>query len=256
MKPLEAPCGEVTTAAYLFTKLLDALAKQKPDYLILAWDGPRTELIRRKMYPAYKANRGSSEETHAQVKMCHKIATKMGLPPIQVKGYEADDVIAAYAKKICKKHDDIIVDIYTSDKDLAQLMTLGENVYMCDAATKQARPKSHYENNFGVKIDQLRDYLALVGDKSDNVPGAPGIGPVTAVNLLKRYGTIENIDLSEQTKKVVGALTSDELELSRELVTLFHVKKKRLTPLRDLTFSGLDWENTKPYLRKLGFTQW
>lgn len=255
MEPLQAKDGTITTAAYLYTKLLLKLANKKPDYFILAGDGRRQDLIRRQWYAEYKANRGESSND-GQLPLCHSISEALGIPATFSKGYEADDIIATYTKKLIKKHPDIRIEIYSSDKDLAQLMTAGKNVSIVDVSSLQEKAQDELEAKYGIKIEQLRDYLALVGDSSDNIPGAPGIGPKTATKLLNDYGSIDEIEIDECTPKIADAIQSSILEDSIRLVSFIKVPKDTIPKLKQMRFTKLDRKTASPLFKKLGFKRW
>ena len=134
-------------------------------------------------------------------------------------GFEADDLVATIVKKF--KSDDLKIIIASSDKDLAQLVS--ENVKILDPIKGKFFDQVELEKKFGIPPSKIVDYLALVGDASDNVPGVPGVGPKTAVKLLQQFGSAEDIDIEKITKpKLRQNLLDfqDKMPLSKKLVTL------------------------------------
>ncbi len=185
--------GELTNATYGFTSmLLNVLREDRPDYIAVAFDVGRT--FRHDMYEAYKAGRPVTPETlHHQVERIKEIVRALNIPIFTQEGYEADDVLGTLARQA--EQQDVDVLIVTGDTDAFQLITPHVRVLtsgrrfsdtiLYDVERVRAR--------YGLDPQQLVDYKALVGDKSDNIPGVPGIGPKTATRLLQQYGTLEGI---------------------------------------------------------------
>lgn len=200
--------------------------------------------FRHRLFPAYKANRPPvDEELSAQLPLMRHATRAFGVPSIELEGHEADDIIATLARRAAEMAVD--VTIISSDKDLYQLV--GPQISMWDPLKKvpaemrfdpdhphlphQKRtyhfarmgPAEVYEK-FGVYPTEIGDYLAMLGDTSDNIPGLPGVGAKTAVELLEKYGTLQSIidHADEQPKKRRESLIDnhDQLLLSRRLVEL------------------------------------
>lgn len=148
--------------------------------------------FRNEIDPTYKANRPESEAPlHHQIKLARDVLAKDGFPIWKVRGFEADDVIATAATMALAADPDIKVMIVSADKDLLQLV--GPRVRALSPATGTRYDAETVKAKFGVEPEQMRDYLSLVGDKSDNIQGAKGIGKVTAAKLLAQWGTLDKL---------------------------------------------------------------
>ncbi len=194
------------------------------DYLVFALDS-KERTIRKEIDPNYKANRPEPpEELTRQLPVAIEWIKKMGFKQIEIPGYEADDVIgslAEYAKKMGIK-----VQIVSHDKDLYQLID-DDRVTIYDPIKKIEINEERCREKFGVEPRQIVDYLALVGDSADNIPGVRGIGPKGAVKLLQRFGTLETI--YDNLEKIDNPRTRKLLEEGRENAFL----SKRLATLYD-----------------------
>jgi len=194
--------GFPTNAIYGFTNmLLKVLDVEKPDHLVIAFDTPKPS-FRKKLYPEYKANRESPpEDLVKQIPEIMKVVDAFRIKRMQLEGAEADDVIATLTERAVKAGYE--VDIITGDKDLMQLVT--DKVTLYDTMKdKRVNPDGVVEK-FGVKPDQVVDFLALMGDASDNIPGVTGIGEKTAAQLITEFGSLEklfeNLDKIKQEKR-------------------------------------------------------
>ena len=194
-RPMINSKGRNTSAIYGFTSsLLDILKKEKPDYIGVVFD-PASPTFRNKLYSEYKANRPQTpEEIRKSVPVIKAIVSGFGIPVIEHDGFEADDVIGTLAKNAEKEG--MVTYMVTPDKDYTQLVS--ENIFMY----KPSRTGKGYDivgvpevqNTFGIEEPlQVIDILALWGDASDNIPGAPGIGEKTAKELISRFKTLENL---------------------------------------------------------------
>lgn len=224
--------------------VLRILAKHKPTHFAIVTDvGAPT--FRHELYPEYKANRGPMpEEMAKQMPLLEEIIRASGLPLLSEKGYEADDVMAAAAEVAYKEGFEQIL-LVTKDKDLSQVVNdrihlfhLEKGADGIDFGPEQVKEK------YGVPPEQIRDYLALMGDSSDNVPGVAKVGPKTAVQLLQEYGSIDN--LYENLDKITKKGLHDNLEkgkenafLSRELVTIQSARGFKGTTA-ELEFKGIE----------------
>lgn len=145
---------------------------EKPDYFVIAWDAP-TKTHRHNEFPEYKANRKKMEDDFKQqIPVTQKMVNDLGLANIVEEGYEADDIIATIVEKY-KKESDLIIDVYSSDKDLKQL--LDHNVFCVDPMRNNRVDVKQFMQEFLFTPELMLDYLALIGDSSDNIPGIPGI---------------------------------------------------------------------------------
>ena len=184
--------GESTNALYGFIRSVQKIINDfAPESLVAVFDGPNNKEKRVEIYEEYKSNReGMPEDLVPQLAWSHQYCEAAGIPFISEAGYEADDLIGAIAKWAEKQG--IEVFICSSDKDLCQLIT--DKIFMLNTHKGNLLiDRKKVEELHGVKPEQIVDYLAIMGDKSDNIPGIPGFGPKTAATLLQEYGTLENL---------------------------------------------------------------
>jgi DNA polymerase-1 len=227
--------------------LMDVIKREKPDHLAVAFDKGGSD-YRYEMYQEYKAHRDETPEAiKIAVPYIQELLKAMHIPIIEVAGFEADDLIGTLAKQAEKE--DYKVFMVTPDKDFAQLVS--ENIFMY----KPARMGNDIEiwgipevlAKFEIeRPEQVIDFLGMMGDSADNIPGFPGVGEVTAKKLLKEFGSMEN--LLENTDKLKGAL-KDKIENNKELGIL---SKKLARILLDcpVTFNATDYELSKPDVEK------
>ena len=178
--------------------------------------------FRNDIYPEYKANRKSmDDELRVQIQPLHDIIKKMGFPLIVIDGVEADDVIGTLAKNL--EEEDYRVVISTGDKDMAQLVD--DKVVLFDSMKNITMDVDGVVEKYGVRPDQIIDYLALMGDSSDNIPGLPSVGPKTAVKWLAEYGNIEGVIANQdEVKGKVGEKLRDNIEQLKLSYTLATIK--------------------------------
>ena len=213
--------GMPTGAAYGITNMLRRLlADYDPSHLAVVFDA-KGKTFRDDLYSEYKAHRPPMpDEMRQQLDAIRSLVKALGMPLLEVPGVEADDVIGTLAQQGEKCGFDVTIS--TGDKDMAQLVN--ESVTMVNTMDGSRLDPEGVENKFGVAPDQMIDYLTLVGDAVDNVPGVPKVGPKTAVKWLKEYGTLDEI--IEQADKIGGKVGEnlrdflDRLPLSRQLVTI------------------------------------
>ena len=226
LPPMVTQDGQPTNAAYGFARTLLKIHKEiSPDYLIPAMES-RIETFRHKIFPEYKAHRDKMPENlQSQIPIVIEIMQAMGLPQAQADGFEADDIIGTLSRIASEK--DIQVSIITGDKDLLQLVNDHTTVLLSKKGVSDLSPFNREEvfNTLGVYPEHVIDLKSLEGDKSDNIPGVPGIGVKTALDLLNRFTSLdniyENIDKIEK-EKLKEKLTSnrDIALLSKELATI------------------------------------
>jgi DNA polymerase-1 len=185
--------GEPTAGTYGFTSVLLRLLEQDdPEYLAVAFDKGRT--FRDDLYPEYKATREKMpEDLRAQLDRIRQIVQAFGIPIFEAENFEADDVLGTVARAAASEG--IEVTILTGDRDLLQLADESVTVQLSGRRLAEAMmygPKE-VESKMGIRPDQIVDYKAMVGDKSDNIPGVRGVGEKTAVTLLNQYGTLDEI---------------------------------------------------------------
>ncbi|MCJ7729830.1 MAG: hypothetical protein MUO27_08150, partial [Sedimentisphaerales bacterium] len=218
---LTSPSGEPTQATYIFTTIILGLIRdQKPDLLAVAMDS-KTPSFRTKIYSEYKAHRPPMpDDMPAQIDHIEQILAAMNIPVLRVDGFEADDVIGTLARKASAAGCDVL--ICSKDKDMLQL--LDKHISTFDIKTGTATDVAAMRREMKVTPQQFLDCLALQGDKADNVPGIPDVGPKTALEWIQKYDSIETIykHIDEIKGKRGDNLRSfkDDLTLSKELVTI------------------------------------
>jgi len=247
--------GQPTNAAYGFTSmLLKIINDYHPDYLAIAYDTP-APTFRHEVYQEYKANRPRMPDNLiAQVPFIKEIVKGFSIKSLELEGFEADDIIATIARAEERKGMDVY--IVSGDKDLLQLVT--DHTTVIDTMRDRRFDPAGVLDHLGVKPEQVVDFLGLVGDSSDNVPGVPGIGKKTAIKLIGEFGSIA--DLLKQVDKVDAkkvrehlVTCADQALLSRQLVTL-----DSAVPLsyesEDLKAAPPDREKLKQLFKELEFT--
>jgi len=227
--------------------LMDVIKREKPDHLAVAFDKGGSD-YRYEMYQEYKAHRDETPEAiKIAVPYIQKLLNAMHIPIIEVAGFEADDLIGTLAKQAEKENFQVFM--VTPDKDFAQLVS--ENIFMY----KPARMGNDIEiwgipevlEKFEIeRPEQVIDFLGMMGDAADNIPGLPGVGEKTAKKFLKEYGSMEN--LLANTHQLKGAI-KDKIEANAELGLL---SKKLAAILLDcpVTFNAEDYELSKPDVEK------
>ncbi|WP_348797615.1 DNA polymerase I [Flavobacterium adhaerens] len=227
--------------------LMDVIKKEKPDHLAVAFDKGGS-VLRNEMFPEYKANRDETPEAiKIAVPYIQELLRAMHIPIIEVAGFEADDLIGTIAKQAEKQNYKVFM--VTPDKDFAQLVS--ENIFMY----KPARMGNDIEiwgipevlEKFEIdRPEQVIDYLGMMGDSADNIPGLPGVGEKTAKKFLKEFGSLEN--LLANTHQLKGAL-KDKIEANADLGLL---SKKLATILLDcpVEFDESEYELSKPDIEK------
>lgn len=223
-RPLTDSKGQNVSAIFGFFRNLSIIFKTyKPKYFVAAMDS-RTPTFRHQMYDKYKATRAKTpEDLKAQFPIIEECLKTLGIKPLRVDGFEADDVVATIAKQCDRQNRHCL--ILSADKDLQQLA--GKNIHIL----KPDKTKTWVEVDengvaleWGVQPKKILDLLSLTGDSADNVPGVQGVGPKTAVKLIAEYETLENV--LENADKIKGSLgeklrtSKDEALLSKKLITL------------------------------------
>ena len=221
LPPLINSRGQSTGAVKGVINMTRALLKKSPHENIAMVFDAKGKTFRNDLYPDYKSNRPPMpDELRSQIAPIHEIITAMGIPLIIVEGVEADDVIGTLANQATAMG--IRTLISTGDKDLAQLVN--SNVALMNTMTNEELDEGGVLKKFGVTPARIIDYLALMGDKSDNIPGVPGVGPKTAVKWLLEYDSMEGIieNASAIGGKVGERLREniEQLKLSYELATI------------------------------------
>ena len=214
--------GRPVSVVFGFTRdLLDIVEKKRPDFLVCAMDPPGPT-FRHEAFAAYKANRAEMPaDLVPQIPLLRRLLDVFGIPCLEVSGYEADDVLATLATRTVAAGG--ACTIATSDKDSRQL--LGPHVRLFNLRTNASLGPDELQAEWGIRPDQVVDFLALVGDSVDNVPGVPGIGPKIASELLQKHGTLDGVLASVET--ISGAKRKENLRAhgataraGRELIRL------------------------------------
>jgi len=218
--------GLNTSAIFGFLLALEeVLQKRKPTHIAVVFDTP-TPTFRHDMYPAYKAHRDETpEDIRKAVPYIKRLIEAYKIPVIEYPGFEADDVIGTLACKASKRG--FTTFMVTPDKDYAQLVS--DNVYMLKPSRSGNESLlwgvDDIKQEFSVNDPgQVIDILALMGDTADNIPGAPGVGPKTAMKLVSEFGSIE--ELFKNTDKLKGKLKDiieenrEQIEMSKKLATI------------------------------------
>ena len=236
------PVNAVYGYAYFLCQLLE---RTQPTHIAAAFDESLSSSFRNRIYPDYKANREKApEDLKHQFMLCKKLTEILGVSTFSSKRYEADDLIGTIAEQVSKQN--FSSTFVTSDKDLSQLLRKGDSFW------NYAKDKTHRyadcANVFGVKPEQMVDFLALAGDSVDNIPGVAGIGSKTAIILLNEYGSLKNIyaQLGKvKNSKMRGAQRFYDLLKQHE--ELAFISQQLATIVRDAP--------VKAGLRKLSYSQ-
>ncbi len=239
----------------VLTMLRKLLREQPSDYLGVVFDAPGPT-FRAERFADYKANRPSMPpELAAQIQPLHTTIRAMGLPLLCVPGVEADDVIGTLARQAAQMGWEVL--IITGDKDLAQLVD--ERITLLDTMNNTRLDADGVRAKFGVPPEAMADYLALMGDTSDNIPGVPGVGPKTAARWLQQYGSLDALIAQADTLrgKVGAALRDhlDQLPLSRQLTAIDCELQLDVTPTQ-LQPSPPDSATLSTLYRQFEFRNW
>ncbi|HET7321445.1 MAG TPA: DNA polymerase I [Longimicrobiaceae bacterium] len=227
-RPLYSSRGENTSAAWGVTKfLLKVIEQHQPDYLGVVFDAGSSQ--RHEIYPEYKATREKMPtELESSIPRVRELVEAFRIPVVELQGYEADDVIGTLASQANGRGIETV--IISGDKDFYQL--LRDGVCLLNpgrggptAVDEEWVDLSNARERLGVDPQHVVDYLGLIGDSADNVPGVPGIGPKTAVKLIEEYGSLENIlahaeEISGKRAREALLEHADEARLSKQLVTI------------------------------------
>ena len=213
--------GQPTGAVKGVISMVKKLMSDYPDSQIAVVFDAKGKTFRNEIFPDYKAHRPPMpDELRSQIAPIHEIIGLMGLPLLIVEGVEADDVIGTLAKQATEKQMDVLIS--TGDKDMAQLVS--PHVTLINTMSNTFMDEAGVLEKFGVRSDQIIDYLALVGDTADNIPGVPKCGPKTAVKWLSQYESLQGvIDQAGDIGGKVGEYLRESIEflpMSYELATI------------------------------------
>jgi len=258
---ITSPAGAPVNAVYGFASFLIKLIEQdQPSHLALGFDGSLTTSFRNELYPEYKAQREKPpEELKAQLDDCRELAEAFGCVTFIDDRYEADDIVGALWRQHRQRGGSAVV--VTSDKDLSQLVD--EATELWDFARDDRWSAATVREKFGVRPEQIPDFLGLAGDSVDNIPGVTGIGAKTAAALLTELGSLEEIyealnrvaELPLRGAKSVARKLAEQKEqalLSKKLATVA-LDAPFQAELEELEHQGANPEWIDPLFERLGF---
>ncbi len=248
--------GHATGALYGVLNMLRKLVKdEQPDNIAVVFDA-KGKTFRNEIYADYKANRPPMpDDLREQIEPLHEIIRAMGFPLVCIDGVEADDVIGTLSVKASEKEFQVLIS--TGDKDMAQLVN--DNVQLINTMNNHLMTSDTVVEKFQVKADQIIDYLALMGDNSDNIPGVPKVGPKTASKWIAQYGSLQGVmDHAEEIKGKVGENLRDSLNflpMSYQLATI-KLDCDTGVEIDELIQSQADNNVLGEYYQRFGFTRW
>lgn len=262
LPPLTTTDGQMVNAVYgFFSMLLKVIEDVKPTHLAVCFDRPKPT-FRQTLYAGYQAHRPQmADDLSGQINTLHEALKRVGIQIFEMDGYEADDLIGTLAYQSNKnenKKENIEVKIVTGDRDLLQLVTNNIHILfpiigitnMTEFDGKRVKEK------YGVTPEQFVDYKALIGDASDGYPGVSGIGPKTASNLLKQFGSFENIytNISDVSPKIAEKLATDaeQAALAKKLATIVTDAPVTLH-LKDCSLDHIHKEKVEEVFDELSF---
>ena len=254
LPPMTRPDGTPVNAVYGFTSMLTKLVEDSDaDYLAVIFDTAR-KTFRSDIYPDYKAHRPPPpDDLIPQFALIRESVEAFGLPQSEMEGYEADDLIATYAKQAAAAGHR--VTIVSSDKDLMQL--IDDNISMQDPMKGTAISYAEVQKKFGVNPDKVIDVQSLAGDSADNVPGVPGIGVKTAAQLIEEYGDLDTLlkrapEIKQNKRRENLIEFADQARISRRLVTLT-VDAPVRGPFENFVVKAPEPEKLITFLEEQGF---
>ena len=247
--------GLPTNAVFGFTRmLLKVLKEHHPDYLAVTFDS-KAPTFRSEVYKEYKANRPPMPEGLVpQIPYIKKITKGYSIAILEMDGYEADDLIGTVAKKAEPEVDVVII---TGDKDILQLVN--DRIQVYDTMKEKKFGVEEVVQRFGVHPEKVVEVMGLAGDAIDNIPGVPGIGEKTAIQLIKAYGSVENLlthveEIPRKRLKENLKTHGDLARLSRQLATI-HTDVPILYQLKDFSLPPPDFTNLKEIFKELEFSK-
>lgn len=259
MPNLSTADGTPTGGVYGFAALsLELIKKLKPDYVCVAWDKPKTNIRKRlEIYPEYKAGRKPAPaDFYAQIPILHELLEAFSWPLYELDDYEADDIMATLSHKASERG--IETCLISSDLDMLQAIQPNTHVYALKKGLTNIdlfKPDS-FQEKYGIRVDQFLDLKALKGDSSDNIPGVPGIGEKTAVQLLQQFDNMEGIyeniwQIKDATRRKLEA-GRESADVSKKVATLWFDAPVELD-LEAMDVNDLDTAKLKELLNHLEF---
>lgn len=240
------------------TMALEVIRRLKPDYVAVAWDKPKTNIRKRlEMYPEYKAGRKPAPpDFYEQIPVLHELLQAFGWPLYELDDYEADDIMGTLAVQAAQKGIDAM--LVTSDLDMLQLVNPHVKVYALKTGLSNIELYSpaSFTAKYGIDVEQFLDLKSLKGDSSDNIPGVPGVGEKTAVQLLQEYETLdgiyENLDLIKESVRKKLEAGKDSAYLSKKIAAIWTDAPLKLD-LKEVDGSKIQPEKLLQLLEKLEF---
>lgn len=265
MPSMTATDGTPCNAAYGFANTLIRYATETdPTHVGVCFDAAMTS-FRNELEPEYKAQRGETpEELEPQFDLCHEISIALGFATYEKHDYEADDLLGTIADEVVRRRGR--ARVITTDKDLCQLVREDGRVEIYDLAKNFIYDADGVREKFGVSPAQIPDYLGLVGDVVDNLPGVPGVGAKSAAAVLQNFSSIEEVpadvagwaDVEVRGAKRLAGKIAEHRERALKTKDLATVLRKvpGVTPgLSDLAYRGADRERTEELFERLGWNR-
>ncbi len=257
LPPLTAPDGTLVNAVYgFFSMFLTVLHTQKPDYVVICFDRPKPT-FRQELFVGYQQHRPKmSDDLVPQIQLVHDVLGKMRVAIFEVDGYEADDLIGTISVKAVAENMEVI--IVSGDRDLLQLVNNRVKMLAPVVGVKNIvlYDEEAVVEKFGVKPSQFVDYKALIGDSSDGYPGVSGIGPKTASQLLRQFGSFEGLykNLQDVSPKIAEKLAQDaeQAALAKKLAGIVTDAPIDFTPEK-CAVMDFDTKGATEAFRDLGF---
>ena len=246
------PTGAIYGVLNMLRKLI---ADEKPDNIAVVFDA-KGKTFRNDIYADYKANRPPMpDDLRVQIEPLHRIIQALGLPLIVIDGVEADDVIGTFSVEAVREGYSVLIS--TGDKDMAQLVNA--EVRLINTMNNHIMTEATVPEKFQVSPKQIIDYLALMGDTSDNIPGVPKVGPKTAAKWLAEYGSLQGVmDHAGEIKGKVGEYLRESLDflpMSYQLATI-KLDCDTGVEIQDLVQTDADITALAEYYQKFGFNRW
>ena len=262
---MTAKDGTPCNAAYGFANtLIRYIAEEDPSHAGVCFDAAMTS-FRNAIEPEYKAQRGATpDDLEPQFDLCHEISVALGFATYEKDDYEADDLLGAISDQVVRRRG--CARVVTTDKDLCQLVREDGRVVVYDLAKEKIFDADAVREKFGVSPDQIPDYLGLVGDVIDNLPGVPGIGAKSAAAVLQAFTRIEtvpeNLDAwsgvtMRGTKRIAERIAEhrDRALKTKDLATVLRKVPGVEPDLADLAYRGADRERTEELFERLGWNR-
>lgn len=259
LPPLTTSKGELVNAVFGFTSMLLKIFEQfHPEYVAVCFDR-KAPTFRKEKFKGYQAKRPAMvNELVGQIERVKEVVKTLNIPIFEKDGFEADDLIGTLAEQVNREAKTCETIIVTGDRDLLQLVNKKTKVYMPVKGLSQATlfDETQVEEKMGVKPGQMPNFKALIGDQSDNYPGVLGIGPKTAIDLIKVYGTLEKIyqNLDKIPPKIAEKLRKEKENavLSLYLATIIKNAPVKLE-LEKCRLTDYDWDKVAKLFEDLEF---